>query len=200
MYIPASFAETNRQRLYDLIRDHNFATLVSNGTSCPDVTQLPFLLDTEAGANGTLIGHMARANPHWRNLTPETDVLVMFQGAHSYISPTWYDTPSVVPTWNYAAVHAYGKLRLIHDAGQLKSIVTALVVNHERQMLTGDFPEALLQAIVGIEIPIERLEGKFKMSQNKSSADQRGVITALAQSEQQSERDVARIMQENFTG
>ena len=125
-------------------------------------------------------------------------MLVMFQGAHSYISPTRYAAPAVVPTWNYAAVHAYGKPHLIHDVERLKSMVTALLVYHEAGLAAEALPENLLRSIVGIEIPIDRLEGKFKMSQNKSIEDQYGVIAALDQSEGRNQREIAHIMRENL--
>jgi transcriptional regulator len=198
MYIPASFAETDVHRLHELMRAHNFALLVSSGASGPDASHLPFMLDAHAGEQGTLITHMARANPHWKSLNPDTDVLVIFQGAHSYISPRWYTPPGVVPTWNYAAVHAYGRPRLIHDAQSLRRIVMALAAQHEgpdmMPKLEAAFPENLLQAIVGVEIPITRLEGKFKMSQNRSEDDQRGVIAALEQSSYSDSQAVAAIM------
>lgn len=198
MYIPASFAETDVHRLHDLMRAHNFALLVSSGASAPDASHLPFMLDTHAGEHGTLITHMARANPHWKSLDADSEVLVIFQGAHSYISPRWYTPQGVVPTWNYAAVHAYGRPRLIHDAELLRRIVTALVEQHEGPGMMPEletaFPENLLQAIVGVEIPITRLEGKFKMSQNRSEGDQRGVIAALEQSPHSDQQAVAAIM------
>jgi transcriptional regulator len=198
MYIPASFAETDIHKLHDLMRMYNFALLVSSGESVPDASHLPFMIDPNASEYGTLITHMARANPHWKSLHPDKEVLVIFQGAHSYISPRWYTPQGVVPTWNYAAVHAYGKPRLIHDSALLKPIVTALVAQHEGpELLPGidtAFPENLLQAIVGVEIPIARLEGKFKMSQNRSLDDQRGVILALEQSSHTDQQAVARIM------
>jgi transcriptional regulator len=202
MYIPASFAETDLHKLHDLMRAYNFALLVSSGDSAPDASHLPFMIDPDAGEYGTLITHMARANPHWKSLNADEEVLVIFQGAHSYISPRWYASqPAVVPTWNYAAVHAYGKPRLIHDPALLKPIVMALVAQHEGpELLPGidtAFPENLLQAIVGVEIPITRLEGKFKMSQNRSEDDQRGVIAALEQSRHSDQQAVAAIMREN---
>jgi transcriptional regulator len=120
------------------------------------------MLDADAGEHGTLITHMARANPHWKQIGPDDEVLVVFQGAHSYISPRWYADSSVVPTWNYATVHASGKPRLIHDEARLKQIVTALVEFHEGPGglpgLETNFPEHLLKAIVGLEIPIDWLE------------------------------------------
>jgi transcriptional regulator len=126
----------------------------------------------------------------------------VFQGPHSYISPTWYAPPSVVPTWNYAAVHAYGRPTLIHDVEQLKAMVLQLVRFQEGNNIIPDletaFPHHLMQAIVGMEIPIERLEGKFKFSQNKSTADQQGVIAALSKSEDSVQQAVAAIMRGNI--
>lgn len=202
MYIPSSFAETDLNRLHDLMRAYNFATLVSSGSPTPHATHLPFMIDIGQGEYGTLITHMARANPHWKQLEAGDDVLVMFMGPHGYISPRWYAAPSVVPTWNYAAVHAYGTPRLIHDEARLRQIVTALVDYHEGgQRLPGldeQFPENLLKAIVGIEIPIARLEGKFKFNQNKSPEDQQGVIDVLSESHDPTQRAIARIMRDNM--
>ena len=202
MYIPALNKETDLSRLHALMRRNNFALLISNGESVPLATHLPFMLDTDAGDYGTLITHMARANSHWKQIKPDDEVLVIFQGVHSYISPRWYAEPSVVPTWNYATVHASGKPRLIHDEARLKQIVMALVEYHEGPgglpRLETNFPETLLKAIVGLEIPIDRLEGKFKFNQNKTLEDQRGVIEALSKSDDSTQRAVARIMQENL--
>lgn len=202
MYIPPSFAETDLHTLHDLMRTYNFALLVSNGDPAPNASHLPFTLDPDSGEYGTLITHIARANHHWKSLNPDAEVLVIFQGPHSYISPRWYTPPGVVPTWNYATVHAYGKPRLIHDPALLKPIVTALVEHHEDQSLLSDleaaFPKNLLHAIVGLEIPITRLEGKFKMSQNRTEVDQRGVIKALEQSRHSDQQAVAAIMQANI--
>jgi transcriptional regulator len=123
---------------------------------------------------------------------------VVFHGAHSYISPNWYAPPTVVPTWNYAAVHAYGQPQLIHDRGQLKTMLMQLVAFHDHlEQIEADFPDNLLDAIVGMEIPVARLEGKFKFSQNKSLADQQGVIAKLSQSDDSMQQAVAHIMQQN---
>jgi transcriptional regulator len=185
------------------MRSNNFAVLFSAQPE-PLATHLPFLIDPERGPQGTLICHMARANPHWQQLDPAQEVLVVFQGPHSYISPLWYATPSVVPTWNYAAVHAYGKPRLIHEPESLRQMVLQLAAFHEPAENLPNFdanlPENLLQAIVGVEIEITRLEGKFKFNQNKSVEDQRGVIDALSQSDDTTQQAVARIMQANIAG
>ena len=201
MYIPQSFAETDVDRLHDLMRSCNFAILFS-AQSEPMATHLPFVLDTERGSQGTLICHLARANPHWQQLDPQQNVLVVFQGPHSYISPTWYATPSVVPTWNYAAVHAYGKPNLIHELEPLREMLLRLIAAHEPAERLPEFeanlPENLLKAIVGVEIEITRLEGKFKFNQNKSIADQQSVIEMLSQSTDSSHQAVAHIMQHNL--
>jgi transcriptional regulator len=162
-------------------------------------SHLPFMLDASVGDYGKLIAHFAKANHHWKAINEATEILVVFQGAHSYISPRWYETPGVVPTWNYGTVHAYGKAKIVHEHAALKAMVKDLVNLHDNLAdLETAFPDNLLDAIVGIEIVIERLEGKFKFSQNKSVADQQGVIAALSQSEHEIEREVAEIMQANL--
>jgi transcriptional regulator len=201
MYIPKHTLETDIPTLQDFIQKHNFAILFSSHDNQPMATHLPFMLDTTRGTYGTLIAHFAKANPHWQMLDADTEILVVFHGAHSYISPSWYAQPTVVPTWNYATVHAYGKGQLIHDTDQLKAMVTQLVnVHDDLPNLEEEFPHNLLQAIVGMEIPIDRLEGKFKFSQNKSIEDQQGVVAVLSQSEDDTQRAVADIMQKNIEG
>jgi transcriptional regulator len=201
MYIPKHTLESDMPTLHAFMEAHNFAILFSSRDNQPMATHLPFMLDTTRGAYGTLIAHFAKANPHWHMLDADTEILVVFQGAHSFISPTWYTQPTVVPTWNYATVHAYGKAQIIHDIDQLKTMVTQLVNVHDNlPNLETEFPHNLLQAIVGIEIPIDRLEGKFKFSQNKSIADQQGVVDVLSQAEDDTQRAVADIMQKNIDG
>ena len=199
MYIPKLYAETDIARLQTFMQENNFAVLFSSRDNQPMATHLPFMIDTTRGEYGTLIAHFAKANPHWQQLDAETEVLVVFQGAHSYISPKWYTPPTVVPTWNYATVHAYGKPTLIHDKQQLETMVKDLVQQHDHlPNLDVQFPHNLIQAIVGIEIPIERLEGKFKFNQNRSIADQQGVVDALSQSDDTMHQQVAAIMRKNI--
>lgn len=203
MYVPPRFKQDNVQKLHDLMRRYNFATVFSQQDGAPSATHLPFLLDPDRGKHGTLIAHMARANPHWQAWEKPMQVLIVFQGAHAYISPSWYAQHELVPTWNYAVVHAYGKPRLIHEPEALLPMVQALVNRHSikgpqdlsphKHML---LPQ--LKAIVGFEIPIDKLEGKFKFNQNRSRADQLGVVNALKASADPVEREVARIMQENL--
>jgi transcriptional regulator len=186
MYIPAPFREDRLDLLHEAMRQHSFATIVSAGTDGLIATHLPLLLDADRGAHGTLVGHVARENPHWRAFDGEQETLAIFQGPHAYISPSWYTTPYAVPTWNYVAVHAYGRPRLVEDDDKLYDIVARLVTTFEEQFdyawdlaARRDYAEKLLKNIVGFEMEITRLEGKRKLSQNRSRADQEGVIAGL---------------------
>jgi transcriptional regulator len=199
MYIPKSFSETDLTTLQTFMQQHNFATLISRDLTA---THLPLMLDTTRGEYGTLTGHVARANSHWKCFD-DGEVLVMFQGAHTYISPRWYETTDV-PTWNYAVVHVYGIPHLIQDPTRLTAMLEKLVDHHEAGFspawtldLSADTLHKLLQAIVGFEIEITRLEGKFKLSQNRSDADQQRVSEALATSDYAPDREVGALMRRN---
>lgn len=205
MYTPRSFREDDREVLHDLMRRHPFGTLFSWSEEGPVATHLPFELDAARGEYGTLMGHMARANPHWRSLAGGGEVLVAFVGPHAYVSPSWYVDPVTVPTWNYAAVHAWGAARVFEDGAVLRDHVLRLSREHEAYVTPPWDPAqaepllpAQLKAIVGIEIPIRRLEGKFKFNQNRSREDQAGVAAALASSPDTMLRDVAAIMRRNL--
>lgn len=205
MYIPASNRMTDIAVLHTLMRRYNFAVLFSQHDGVPHATHLPFLFDESRGDHGTLIAHMARANPHWKAMTDTTEALVVFQGPHAYISPSWYREQETVPTWNYAAVHAYGTPVIVHEPTALRHIMDALVDVHETAVgstwdrsLAEAGMEINLRAIVGLEIPIRRLEGKFKFNQNRSREDQAGVVAALERSGDQLDRETAAIMRENL--
>ncbi len=190
MYRPAHFAEDRVEVLHALIHAHPLATLVHAGPRGLAADHLPFLIDPEPGPYGTLRGHVARANPLWR-AAAGAEVLVVFQGPEAYVTPGWYpskqETGKVVPTWNYVVVHAHGRLRTIDNAAWLRDLVGALTDRHEAPRASpwqvsdapADFVAAQLQAIVGIEIPLERLQGKWKMSQNRTPADRDGVRAGL---------------------
>lgn len=190
MYQPAQFREDDLGTQHALIRAHPFGLLVSAGTAGPVANPLPFLLDPAASPLGTLRGHLARANPQWRGLDG-APVLVVFQGVDSYITPSWYATKAesgkVVPTWNYVMVQARGRARVIEDAAWLLGLVSALTDEHERARAEpwavadapASFVEAQLKGIVGIEIAIEGIEGKWKVSQNRQPADRAGVAAGL---------------------
>jgi transcriptional regulator len=189
MYIPNWHREENKTVLHDLMRTYSFATLVTNAENTPFASHLPFLLDAERGANGTLRAHLARANPQWQQFREEQEALVIFQGPHAYISPSWYDPhPGNVPTWNYAVVHAYGIPRLLDDA-ELKTTLHDLVQTYEAGFeqpwvleMPEDLLEKMLRGIVGFKIEITRLEGKLKLSQNRPAASQERVLAGLRQS------------------
>lgn len=181
MYVPKSFAVTDPAALAAFIRAHSFATLISTVDGTPFATHLPLLLEGDR-----LLGHLARANPHWRAFDGQQQALAVFHGPHAYISPTWYAATPAVPTWNYAAVHVYGVPRLVVEEDRLAQLVDRLVATYEAgqpQPWSGELPpeyrEKLLAAIVGFELEIGRIEGKFKLGQNRSRADQLGVLGRL---------------------
>ena len=191
MYNPAHFKEENPQALQDLLMQQPLATLVTLGSEGLHATHLPLLHDARAGGFGVLRGHMAKANPQWSDLKPEVLALAIFSGPQHYVSPNWYPSKAehgkVVPTWNYVVVHARGPLRVIHDAAWLKQNVGYLTAIHEAGLANPWTPEtapagyidSMVKAIVGIEITIESLEGKWKASQNRPVPDRLGVIDAL---------------------
>jgi transcriptional regulator len=182
MYIPSAFRAADPAALYELIERHGFGTLVTVLDGAPFATHLPFVLDR---GRGVLLGHVARANPHWRAFDGSAEALVIFQGPHAYVSPSWYTTAPAVPTWNYAAVHVYGVPRRL-DEPALLDLLGRLVEQYESGRprpwtmdLPPDYREKMLRAIVGFEVPMTRVEGKFKLNQNRSAEDRAGVIRAL---------------------
>lgn len=196
MYIPKHFAETDRRAMHDLIAAHPFATWVTHTGGQLVVNHIPLLLHAGRGELGTLVGHVARANPIWRHLQPDSPSVAIFQGAHSYITPSWYPskhaTGKAVPTWNYLVVHAHGVMRTVDDREWLRAHVVELTHRHEHQRpapwtvddAPADYIETLLGAIVGVEMTIESLEGKRKLSQNRSEPDLAGIVTGLSDSEE----------------
>jgi transcriptional regulator len=186
--------------LHEFIAAHGFATLISPDPHDPPVTHLPLILDPARGELGMLTGHVARANPHWRHLEDRAEVLAIFHGPHSYVSPSWYDHHPSVPTWNYAVVHVHGRARLMHATQELENIVRRLVDKHEsgrprpwRMQLPADYQAQMLSAIVGFEIEVTRISGKFKLSQNRPAADRPRIIEALSAGGPE-ERAVAEMM------
>jgi transcriptional regulator len=200
MYRPPHFDISDPSRLAGVIRGYPFATVVSHDGIAPFATHMPVLFQPEAGAHGMLVTHMARANPQWRHFASGSEILVIFHGPHAYISPSWYETAPAVPTWNYATVHAYGTPRIIEDTIQVRAMLRELVTAFESHRadpysaLTDEYIDKLSPGIVAIEIPITRIEGKFKLSQNKSETDRASVIAALEASSDQTEREVAALM------
>ena len=205
MYVPSAFREDDLAVLHATIRAVRLANLVTATSEGVVATPLPFLLAPEEGPLGTLYGHLARANPHW-TLPPVGDALALFQGPDAYVTPSWYPSKrehgKVVPTWNYVAVHAYGPVEFFEDADRLLAVVTRLTDLHEgsraEPWAVADAPDAFvraqLRAIVGLRMPITRIEGKRKMSQNRSVADRAGVAAGLATSNLAADRAVAALI------
>ncbi len=204
MYTPAQFRESRIEVLDEFIRDHPFGLLVSNGSEAPHATHVPMYL-VRNGANAVLRCHLARANPHWQALETSHAVLAIFSGVHHYVSPSWYPSKQahgrVVPTWNYITVHAAGKARLF-EGPELIEHVTELTRRHESgfdqpwsvEDAPRDFISGLAKAIVGVEISIERLEGKWKLNQNRPEADRAGVIDRLEAIASPASLEMAEIM------
>jgi transcriptional regulator len=206
MYIPAPFEVSDQGFAQQVMGEHSFALLVTAVEGAPVATHLPFLFDAELGPKGTLLGHMARANPQWKDFAKleaeGREALIIFQGPHGYISPSWYAGGPAVPTWNYLAVHAYGLPRIIDDAARTKAQQERLVETHEASFeapwsMAGQ-PETyiarMLRGIVAFEIPISRLEAKAKLNQNKTAADRHGVIASLEASGRRGDLELAAAM------
>jgi transcriptional regulator len=191
MYQPAHHREDRLEVQHALMRAFPLATLVTHGPSGLIANHVPFLIDPERSRLGTLRAHIARANPQWREFDPATEALVVFQGSERYITPSWYETKrqtgKVVPTWNYAVVHAYGTMKVIEDEGWLRCQIADLTRFNEADRTApwavADAPEkfvdAMVRGIVGLEIEIARIEGKWKVSQNRPQADREGVAAGL---------------------
>jgi transcriptional regulator len=202
MYIPPHFAETDLPTLHDFIERNSFGVLISSLDGSPFATHLPFLLERASGSRGTLVGHMARANPQWREFAGRT-VMTIFSGPHAYISPTWYESANVVPTWNYVAVHAYGKAEIVEDPAPLREIVARTVEYYERSLPipwnlpdSATFLDRLLSQIVGFRIEIESLEGKWKLNQNHPAERRMKVAVALHEQGDENSTAIASLMRE----
>ena len=186
MYVPKHFEERDPDILSALMRQFNFALLVTARNGVPVGTHVPLHVDDD-GKNGRLFGHLARANDHWQDFDGEREAMAVFQGPHSYISPNWYVSGEQVPTWNYATIHAYGKPRVMQDPGEVADILWRLVGDNENEA-TGNWSmdklskgklTAKLRSIIAFEMPIGRLEGKFKMSQNRKAEDAQGAANGV---------------------
>ncbi len=203
MYLPSAFRQDDLAELHAQLQASPFALLTSAGAAGVQASHLPLLLAPDEGEFGTLYGHFARANPHWRDLQGSAEALAVFSGPDAYISPGWYPAKAehgkVVPTWNYIAVHARGPVELIEEPERLLQIVSRLSDQHEsgreRPWAVSDAPreylDSMLRAIVGFALPIRRLEGKWKLGQNRSAADQAGVRDGLAASTSPGDRELA---------
>jgi len=200
MYIPAAFQQTDRKLLCDFIERHSFGLLVSQIEGEPFISHLPFLLDRSWGPHGRLTGHLALANPQWRQADGQ-QVLAVFTGPHAYISPTWYEAEHTVPTWNYVAVHVYGTLRVVQDEEALAAILQEFVAFYEAPLPrpwpfdpSTAFSRKLIQAVAGFHIEISRLEGKFKLNQNRPPAQRARVVQQLRALADENSQAIADLM------
>jgi transcriptional regulator len=200
MYVPPAFAETDLTTLFDFIERYSFGQLVSQLDGLPFASHLPFLLERDAKPCGTLVGHMSRANPQWRQLAGQT-ALCIFAGPHVYVSPTWYESEHVVPTWNYTAVHAFGRVELVEDLSGLLEIVERSVQVYEKSVPwpwtldgSGTFAQRMLTQIVGFRIQVEKLEGKWKLNQNHPAERRERVVQALSQRGDENSLAIAEMM------
>jgi transcriptional regulator len=203
MYLPGHFQEGRIEVLHELMRTHPFGLLVTQGEAGVEANALPFLVDPARGPQGTLLAHVARANPVWQSARDDAEVLVVFQGPQAYISPNWYaskaESGKVVPTWNYVMVQARGRMRALEDRESLRGIVTQLTRRHEAAQpapwavddAPAEFIDTMLGAIVGLEITLSSVVGKWKLSQNRPAADRDGVVSGLQRSGDAAQAEMA---------
>jgi transcriptional regulator len=203
VYLPPVFTEARPEVLIQHIDKHDFGLLVSHGPAGLAASHIPFLVEPD-GEKLCLLGHLARANPQVGDLASSGEVLAIFSGPHAYISPSWYASAPSVPTWNYTAVHAYGTVRLIEDADGLCSMLRRLSERQETRGGTGwrmdelpeSYLEGMLKGIIGLEIAVTRLEGKYKLSQNRPAEDRPRIIAELERRGDSDGLAVARLMRE----
>jgi transcriptional regulator len=207
MYIPPSFRVEDAAKIAAFIRLHSFATLItddggaSGASNAPFASHLPMLYHAEDGSHGFLMSHMARANPQWKHFDSGREALAIFHGPHSYISPSWYKAEVAVPTWNYAVVHAYGIPKIFTDHERVILLLRELVATYESAFerpwpgnLPDEYRDKMIQGIVAFEIPVTRIECKFKLGQNRPAADSQGVFDALSRSADADSRALAQLM------
>jgi transcriptional regulator len=203
VYLPPAFTEARPEILVEHIERYDFGLLVSRGSAGLVASHIPFLIERD-GERLHLQGHLARPNPQVSDLARGGEVLAIFHGPHAYISPNWYASGPSVPTWNYVDVHAYGTVQLVEDAEWLRRFLVRLSERHEArnpvawrmQDLAEAYVETMLKGIIGLDIAVTRLEGKYKLSQNRPAADRPGVIAALEAQSDHDARAVAKLMRD----
>jgi transcriptional regulator len=206
MYIPSAFAITDPVKIAEVISAHNFGMMISKDGDSLFASHLPFLYKPESGKHGLLTSHLAKANRHWKLFNEQEETLVIFNGPHAYISPNWYVAEVAVPTWNYVTVHVYGKARVLESDAELTTILEETVNKHESGLpepwttakLSGEMETKLHQALVGFEIEITRVEGKFKLGQNRSKEDQLKMMSVLKKATDTESQLLAQFMEREF--
>lgn len=203
MYVPKHFTEDDPETIQNTIKSARFASLISAADDVPYATHLPLHLDTTRGEYGTLLGHVARANEHWRQFDGKKQALAIFTGINAYIGPNWYSSKNTVPTWNYMAVHAYGAPHIIKEPDDVLDILAKLTAENENDF-TGNWTmdkmdqnilRGMLKGIVAFEMPIKRLEAKSKLGQNKKPEDTRGAVDGLRRTKNPMATDIATEME-----
>jgi transcriptional regulator len=205
MYINKLNLETNFDRILPFLKENNFGTLVSATAGIPIATHLPFEITGDTPDQLIIRTHLAKANKQWKELSPETEILVIFQGANAYISPRWYDHINV-PTMNYVAVHAYGKPRIIEDSEEVYVLLKSQIETFEKEHLPAynittlpePFLKAEMRALVALEIKVDRIEANFKLSQNRDEKNYRNIIEQLERREDADSRLIASLMKEVY--
>ncbi|MBS0308040.1 MAG: FMN-binding negative transcriptional regulator [Proteobacteria bacterium] len=210
MYLPKAHEESRIEVLHELMRTHPLGSMITTGKEGLAANHIPFLLDPTVGEFGTLKAHVARANPVWQDFSTDIESLVIFQGSQAYISPNWYPSKhehgKMVPTWNYAVVHAYGIPKVVDDAAWLLKLIGDLTDTHEASQkipwkvsdAPQDFTERMLDMIVGLEIPITKIIGKWKVSQNRTPADRLGVAAGLTSRNDDESRAMAALVMQTI--
>jgi transcriptional regulator len=200
MYVPDHFKQSDASKLFAFVENNAFGLLVSQVDGEPFASHLPFLLDRAALPHGSLLGHVALANPQWRQAEGQ-NVLAIFSGPHAYISPTWYEADRVVPTWNYVAVHVYGTLHLIQDTETLADLLRTLVDRYEGTLprpwqfdAGSDFSQKMMKAVAGFRIDISRIEGKWKLNQNRPEEQRERVVRTLQAFTDENSQAIAELM------
>lgn len=202
MYIPPYYKENDEHKLIEFMQTYNFATLISTNDSNICATHLPFVIE-KRGEKLMLVCHMAKANPQWQVFT-QNEVLVIFQGPHAYISPTHYEKQQNVPTWNYIAVHASGKAKIISEPNEVIALMEKTINHFEKgfyeqwKSLSPQYVNGMLKAIVAFEIEVTKLEGKFKLSQNKTKNEQKNIVDLLEKSEDTAQIEISKEMKKKL--
>ena len=198
MYIPAFNRVDDAEKIDHLIDRYGFATLITQKGGLPFASHLPVLRERRSDGTRVLRSHMARANPQWQHFNADGEVLCIFFGPHAYISPSWYRMQHTVPTWNYAVVHVYGKAAIVNEIAALRQIVLDTTAKYESMMprpwqipLSDSEMDEMLKAVVGFSIEVTRVEGKFKLGQNRSREDQEGMLKGLINSPDAASRELA---------
>ncbi len=201
MYLPKHYDVTDRQQLHDFIKGNGFGILFSGNGPEPVASHLPFILDESAGEQGILLSHMAGANRQWRHADGQ-QVLTVFQGPHTYVSPTWYQDPETVPTWNYVAVHVYGILKVVQDQERIQNILARITDYYEASLpqpwqaeFTSEYAQQMVKRIVAFEIEIDKMQGKWKLNQNHPEERRRRVVDVLKTMPDDNSRGIVTLME-----